>query len=369
VAVIDSDYQVEPFWLKQALPLFASEQVALVQGPQDYRDAQSSIFKFMCYEEYRGFFHIGMVERNEHDAIIQHGTMTIVRKDVLESVGGWANWCITEDTELGLKLFEAGYSAAYIPQSMGKGLTPDTLAAFMSQRYRWVYGAMQIMKRHAGAVFLGRTKLTWAQRYQFLCGWLPWLSDGMGLIVTAFALVWTLLMTVAPNYFDVPMAALSAAAIALFVAKSLKTLLLHPQKVGSGVVGAVAASAAGLSLTHTVGKAVIAGLLFSRQPFLRTPKCQDPADFRQALRMIWQENTLLSLCALAVAAMLYERGTDDPAAMLWTSMLVIQSLPYAATLLTAGLSALSNRRAAREDIVVTSAVPTVSADPVLPKAA
>jgi exo-beta-1,3-glucanase (GH17 family)/cellulose synthase/poly-beta-1,6-N-acetylglucosamine synthase-like glycosyltransferase len=369
VAVIDSDYQVEPFWLRQALPLFASERVALVQGPQDYRDAQSSIFKFMCYEEYRGFFHIGMVERNEHDAIIQHGTMTIVRKDVLAEVGGWANWCITEDTELGLKLFEAGYSAAYIPQSMGKGLTPDTLAAFMSQRYRWVYGAMQIMKRHTGAVFFGRTKLTWAQRYQFLCGWLPWLSDGMGLIVTAFALVWTLLMIVAPNYFDVPMAALSAAAIALFVAKSLKTLLLHPQKVGSGVVGAVAASAAGLSLTHTVGKAVIAGLLFSQQPFLRTPKCQDPADFRQALRMIWQENALLSLCALAVAAMLYERGTDDPAAMLWTAMLVIQSLPYAATVLTAGLSALSNRRSTQEDIVVTSAVPTVPADPVLPKAA
>ena len=32
---------------------------------------------------------------------------------------------------------------------MGCGLIPDTLAAFMSQRYRWVYGAMQIMKRHA----------------------------------------------------------------------------------------------------------------------------------------------------------------------------------------------------------------------------
>ena len=82
---------------------------------------------------------------------------------------GWATWCITEDTELGLKLFEAGYSAAYIPQSMGKGLTPDTLDAFMSQRYRWVYGAMQIMKHHGGAIFFGRTKLSWAQRYQFLC--------------------------------------------------------------------------------------------------------------------------------------------------------------------------------------------------------
>ena len=41
---------------------------------------------------------------------------------------------------------------------MGNGLTPDTLDAFMTQRYRWVYGAMQIMKRHAGAIFLGRTQ-------------------------------------------------------------------------------------------------------------------------------------------------------------------------------------------------------------------
>ncbi len=100
----------------------------MVQGPQDYRDGQDSFFKAMCFEEYRGFFHIGMVERNEHDAIIQHGTMTIVRRDALEEVGRWSTWCITEDTELGLKLFEAGYSAAYIPESMGRGLTPDTLA-------------------------------------------------------------------------------------------------------------------------------------------------------------------------------------------------------------------------------------------------
>ncbi|HEY5046438.1 MAG TPA: glycosyltransferase [Rhizomicrobium sp.] len=370
IAVIDSDYRVEPFWLRRALPCFASPTVALVQGPQDYRDARASVFKAMCYEEYRGFFHIGMVERNEHDAIIQHGTMTIVKKEMLRQVGGWSPWCITEDTELGLKLFEAGYSAAYLPQSMGRGLTPDTLAAFMSQRYRWVYGAMQIMKRHVGAIFLGRTKLNWAQRYQFLCGWLPWLSDGMGLIVTGFALVWTFLMTMAPNYFDVPMEALSAAAIALFVAKSLKTMLLHPQKVGSGVVGAIAASVAGLSLTHTVGKAVLIGVFTSRQAFLRTPKCENPADLRQALRMIWQEITLLTLCTIAIAAMLYERDSDDPAAMLWTAMLAIQSLPYAASVATACLSALSNRRppVAVSGLAAAPAPPSPG-DPVLTKAA
>jgi exo-beta-1,3-glucanase (GH17 family)/cellulose synthase/poly-beta-1,6-N-acetylglucosamine synthase-like glycosyltransferase len=369
VAVIDSDYQIEPFWLRRALPYFASDKVALVQGPQDYRDGEATVFKRMCFEEYRGFFHIGMVERNEYDAIIQHGTMTIVRRDVLENVGGWSTWCITEDTELGLKLFEAGYGAAYIPESMGKGLTPDTLGAFMSQRHRWVYGAMQILKRHAGSVFLGHTQLNWAQRYQFLCGWLPWISDGLGLIVTFFALIWTALMAIAPRYFDVPMEALSAAALALFGAKAVKTLLLHPQKVGSGVFGAILASTAGLALTHTVGKAVLTGLCTSGKPFLRTPKCQDPAKLREALHLVWQEMSLLALLVLAIVAMVVIDGFDDPAATLWMIMLGIQSLPYLATVITACISTASYRRASAATQLLVGTASGGTVKPVLPRAA
>ena len=364
IAVIDSDYQVEPYWLRRALPFFASPNIALVQGPQDYRDAHDSLFKAMCYEEYRGFFHIGMVERNEHDAIIQHGTMTIVRRNALEKVGGWATWCITEDTELGLKLFEAGYGAAYIPQSMGKGLTPDTLGAFMTQRYRWAYGAMQIMKRHTGAIFLGRTKLSWAQRYQFLSGWLPWISDALGLIVTLIALVWTLLMVTAPVMFDVPMAALSATALALFGAKMIKTLLLYPQKVRSGVMGAISASLAGLALTHTVAKAVWAGIFTSGKPFLRTPKCEDPARLSQVLRLAWQETALLGCCLAALVAMGWTRGFDDPAVILWMVMLAIQTMPYAATVATAIMSAMSNTR---QTAAIATAKP--QSEPILTRAA
>ena len=239
----------------------------------------------------------------------------------------------------------------------------------MSQRYRWVYGAMQIMKRHAGAVFFGRSRLSWEQRYQFLCGWLPWISDGLGLVVTFFALIWTALMTIAPTYFDVPMEALSAAALVLFAAKTIKTLLLYPQKVGSGVTGAVLASTAGLALTHTVGKAVLAGLFSSKKPFLRTPKYQNPAELREALRLVWQELTLLGFCLVAVIGMIGTRGFDDPAATLWMTMLSIQSLPYVATLITACVSAISYRGIAAPAPVVVLPTATAASEPVLPKAA
>ena len=346
IGVIDSDYQVEPFWLRRTMPYFASPSIALVQGPQDYRDHADNNFKAMAYEEYRGFFHIGMIERNEHNAIIQHGTMTLVSKPALEEVGGWAEWCITEDTELGLKLFEAGFEAAYIPQRMGAGLEPDTLEAFMSQRYRWVYGAMRILKRHAGAIFLGRSALSWEQRYQFLSGWLPWISDGLGMVVTLMALVWTAAMWASPTYVDVPMPALSAAAMALFATKCLKTLWLYPPKVRSGFKGAMMASVAGLSLTHTVGKAVWTGLFTSGKPFLRTPKCADPARFSQVLRVVWQEATLLTLLIMAMISMAFDRGFEDPAVSMWMVMLGVQSLPYAATFFTATVSALSNQKRA-----------------------
>src|SRR6202161_179353 len=72
VAVIDSDYKVEPNWLSDLVPSFDNPRIAIVQAPQDYRDEHDNAFKAMCYAEYRGFFFIGMITRNERNAIIQH---------------------------------------------------------------------------------------------------------------------------------------------------------------------------------------------------------------------------------------------------------------------------------------------------------
>jgi hypothetical protein len=233
---------------------------------------------------------------------------------------------------------------------MGKGLEPDTLEAFMSQRYRWTYGAMQMLKRHKRDIFMGRSDLSWPQRYQFLSGWLPWISDGLGMVVTLIAIAWTLMMWITPTWVGVPAPALSAAAMALFATKLFKTLVLYPPKVRSGLKGAIYASVAGLALTHTVGKAMWAGLLTSGAAFLRTPKCEDNARFSQVLRVVWQETVLLALLLVAMISMLFDRGLQDPAAMLWMVMLGVQSIPYAATFATAAISAQSNATVATPQV-------------------
>jgi hypothetical protein len=99
------------------------------------------------------------------------------------------------------------------------------------------------------------------------------------------------------------------------------------------------------------------GLFTRGRPFLRTPKCADPARFSQVLRVVWQETVLLALLLAAMVSMAFDRGLIDPAVKMWMVMLGVQSLPYAATFVTASVSALSNRAVAAPRTAAAEQVP------------
>ncbi len=90
IGIIDADYVVQPNWLKDLVPAFADPRVGLVQAPQDHRDGDRSLMHYIMNGEYAGFFDIGMVQRNEANAIIVHGTMCLIRRSAMDMAGGWA---------------------------------------------------------------------------------------------------------------------------------------------------------------------------------------------------------------------------------------------------------------------------------------
>jgi exo-beta-1,3-glucanase (GH17 family)/cellulose synthase/poly-beta-1,6-N-acetylglucosamine synthase-like glycosyltransferase len=347
IAVIDSDYRVTPNWLRELVPHFRDPQMGIVQAPQDYRDESENAFKAMCYAEYRGFFFIGMVTRNERNAIIQHGTMTLIRRSVLESIGGWSEWCITEDAELGLRVFEKGYEAAYLSSSYGRGLMPDTFLDYKKQRYRWAYGAMQILRRHM-PFLTGRkeSRLRHGQRYHFIAGWLPWLADGANLFFNLAALLWSLAMIIDPLHVDPPLVVFSILPLSLFFFKIAKLFYLYRTRVDVSLPQTLAASIAGLALSHTIAKAVIAGLFTRDKPFFRTPKMAGASALGRALAASLEEILLLAAMLSAAAAIGLMQEMDTLDINLWVIVLVVQSLPYAATLfvaLVSGFPRLSSR--------------------------
>ncbi|MCC6208485.1 MAG: glycosyltransferase [Gammaproteobacteria bacterium] len=348
VAVVDSDYAVDPDWLRDLAPQFAHEKVAIVQAPQDYRDAGVNPFKAMAYQEYQGFFRIGMVTRNDRNAIIQHGTMTLIRRSVLDEVGGWGEWCITEDAELGLRVFEHGYEALYTPRSYGKGVTPDTFIDYKKQRYRWVYGAMQILRRHARGLLTGAgSGLNAGQRYHFVAGWLPWIADGVNFFFTLAALVWAAALLSDPVRIDPPMVIFGLPPLALFAFKLGKLLHLYRRAVGAGWRETAGAALAGLGLSHTIAKAVILGAITRNQPFICTPKMKNASALSRALLSVPEELVLLCLLWGSAATIIYVDVSGSVELKLFASVMLVQSLSYLAAVLMAFISALPQLRALR----------------------
>ncbi|MGE1155025.1 glycosyltransferase [Pseudomonas kitaguniensis] len=350
IAVIDSDYCVSPNWLKHMVPHFADPKIAVVQSPQDYRDQNESTFKKLCYAEYKGFFHIGMVTRNDRDAIIQHGTMTMTRRSVLEELG-WADWCICEDAELGLRVFEKGLSAAYYHDSYGKGLMPDTFIDFKKQRFRWAYGAIQIIKRHTASLLRGKgTELTRGQRYHFLAGWLPWVADGMNIFFTVGALLWSAAMIIVPTRVDPPLLIFAIPPLALFVFKVGKIIFLYRRAMGVNLKDAFCAALAGLALSHTIAKAVLYGFFTTSIPFFRTPKNADNHGFWVAISEAREEMFIMLLLWGAALGIYLVQGLPSNDMRFWVVMLLVQSLPYVAALIMAFLSSLPKPAAKAEPV-------------------
>ncbi len=348
VGVIDSDYIVSHDWLHVTVPYFEKPEVAFVQAPQDYRDGNEDAFKRMCYWEYAGFFHIGMVQRNERNAIIQHGTMTLIRKKILESIDGWAEWCICEDAELGLRLFERGYEAVYLEHSLGRGLIPDSFSGYKTQRFRWAYGAVQILKRHWRALSESGdeqgVKLTRGQRYHFVSGWLPWFADAAHLVFVSAAILWSILLLL--KWVEFPPAVFLVPTLSVFAFKIIAGFWLYHARVKCGWRDRLGAAVAGMSLTHAVGRAVWQGLFTSGKPFIRTPKCDDKPAAIQGILMAREEIGLLLGLLICAFSVLYVFEPTNQNAALWTGMLLVQTLPYWAALSVSMLNALP-RKASR----------------------
>jgi exo-beta-1,3-glucanase (GH17 family)/cellulose synthase/poly-beta-1,6-N-acetylglucosamine synthase-like glycosyltransferase len=342
VAVVDSDYIVNPDWLKLMVPHFERPEVGVVQAPQDHRGWGGSLFKEVINWEYHGFFEIGMVHRNERNAIIQHGTMTLIRRSLLTELGNWAEWCICEDAELGLRVQSAGYDTVYVKDSFGKGLTPDSFAGYKRQRFRWVYGAVQIMKHHWSQLspFSRKSGLTLGQRYHFIAGWLPWFGDAISLIMNVLCAFWAIGMALFPKYIGAPLYVLMLPPIGAFVFKLLHFLWLYTARVPCTFTQRLGAALAGTALTHTIAIAILRGIFTKSMPFLRTPKCESKSAVVKGFTMARSEATMMVLLLFAVVVN-YNFGNDQTEErIIRAALLLIQALPYAAGLLLSLLSVM-----------------------------
>lgn len=324
LAVIDADYVIRPNWLIDLVPIFDDPKVALVQAPQDHRDGDESLLKTAMNAEYAGFFDIGMVERNEENAIVAHGTMLMVRKSAFDEVGQWNTDTIVEDSELGLRLFEAGYAGHYTNRRYGFGLLPDTIEAFKNQRHRWAYGAIQILKKHWEHFKPSSRTLTRAQKHHFITGWFFWLSDALGTVTSILNIIWVPVIIFIG--VTIPTIALTVPILTAFIVNVIHAFVLYRTRVKANFYNSLLGAIAAMSLQLTIFKAVYDGFVKDRLPFKRTEK---GGNSKKSTNNPIKNEIILSVLLLGSFIALVKTNYQDIVEVYVFSLtLLVQSIPY-----------------------------------------
>jgi exo-beta-1,3-glucanase (GH17 family)/cellulose synthase/poly-beta-1,6-N-acetylglucosamine synthase-like glycosyltransferase len=327
IGVLDADYVVHQDWLKDLVPAFSGPTVGLVQAPQDHRDGGRSIVHAVMNREYAGFFDIGMVQRNEVNAIVSHGTMCLIRRAALIDAGGWSSDTIVEDADLGITLLARGWSTHYTRRRYGWGLLPSDFAAYKQQRHRWAYGGVQLIKKHWRAFIPGRSHITTQQRNEFLFGWLTWLgAESLGVTIAVLNLIWMPLVVFLG--IAVPQAVLTIPVLAAFSVMLLHFMVLYRTRVQSPVFASLGAAFSAMALQLTVARAVAEGLVKDGVPFFRTAKgCAGRASRR--FPAFWEAvlGTLLLLGSLGLYLSNEQRVTEI---YIFSAVMLVQSLPFIA---------------------------------------
>jgi hypothetical protein len=344
IGVVDSDYQIVPQFLIRCAPLFADPELAFIQAPQDYRHWQQAPYYRRLYYSYKYFFAVSQPSRNERNGAIFAGTMGLIRRRALDQLGGWDEWCITEDAELSLRLLRAGWSGLHVDQSFGRGVMPLTFEALKSQRYRWCFGGIQILRTQARSLLPGRrtpqNQLTQGQRWAYLSGAMQWYGDLLGLAFFLFLLAGGANLALGGGELFRKLTAFLAGTVPVLVALGLvRAIALIRRGTAASWREAVGAFFIWQSTTLVIARASVQGLYKRKAVFLRTPKTGETTGWWQSIRANWAESFLALLGALAfVAALTHRDGSSGP---LLAGLLAFPTLGLAA----APFNSLAARRA------------------------
>jgi hypothetical protein len=309
IGVVDSDYQIEPGFLRGCAPAFSQLWVGFIQCPQDYRGWESASYYRRLYYSYKYFFAISQPSRNEHDGAIFAGTMGLIRRVALEQLGGWDEWCITEDAELSLRLLRAGWHGLHMDQTWGRGIMPLTFEGLKGQRYRWCFGGIQILRMHWRSLLPGRktreNHLSEAQRWSYLAGGIQWYGDLLGLLFLVFLLAGALNLATGGGELFRKLSPFLVATVPVMVGLGLvRAIALLRRGTGASWRDAIGAFFIWQSTSLVVARASVLGLFARKAAFLRTPKTSERAKWWEALRANWAESSLAAAGAAGIGAAL-----------------------------------------------------------------
>ena len=150
IAIYDADNTPEPQALRLLVEnLVADPKAGAVIGKFRTRNRNASILtrfvnietlSHQCMNQAGRFFFFKLCTIP--------GTNYVIRRSIVEQVGGWDVKALSEDTEISFRIYRMGYYIKQLPQAVTWEQEPHLLPVWFRQRVRWAKGNIYVMLKN-----------------------------------------------------------------------------------------------------------------------------------------------------------------------------------------------------------------------------
>lgn len=150
LVIFDAEDIPDPLQLKKAYLGFqkAPEKVQCLQAKLNYYNSRQNILTRFFTAEYSLWFDLTLTGlQSLNSALPLGGTSNHFKTKVLRDLQGWDPFNVTEDADLGVRLFQKGFQTAIIDSTTLEEAT-SKMKNWIRQRSRWLKGYMQTYLVH-----------------------------------------------------------------------------------------------------------------------------------------------------------------------------------------------------------------------------
>ena len=299
VAIFDADFIPPNWYLKKAIPYFATPNIGLVQCRWGHlNENYSALTQAQALSLDFHFLIEQKAKSNSHLFMNFNGTAGIWRKECIDDSGGWHTATLVEDLDLSYRAQMKGWKCIFLPDIVVKAELPVQMNGAKRQQFRWAKGSMQCAVKLLSSILIKRKIAVEAKLQAFVQ-----LTRHIvfPLMLIQF-LVLPILLASKVNLYVVSVLPVITIAAYLAMGPGAYLLVIHKLwkknwKYKAKALPYLLVYSIGMSVNNTV--AVFDAIFGKKNEFLRTPKygiIKNTDDWRdKAYNLPFTKTTLLEI--------------------------------------------------------------------------
>ena len=288
IALLDADDRPEKTFLSHSVEVIESKNnIAFVQTRNAERNDDVNMVTGIGRMIRDLFFGSIMKSKDMRKLSIFCGSGGVIKRSVLDEMGGWPEQTVTEDIDISTKIFAHGYESKFINPVECKGLLPMSFSSLTGQTYRWAHGTTKTLMLRWRSVM--KIPGFW-RKSEHLLSCATYVL-GPAILIIDLIMAAHLLFKIPIFHMYEPMTVwVFGVALTLSSFFALLYVQFLDKKVDMKRIFAYIFAMYGLSVNFTF--AVISALIGRKFSFFRTPKTKQKKNYAKIAKRYWIESVI-----------------------------------------------------------------------------